>query len=652
MLSVLSRQNALAFSASLLATAGALLLVGCSSNKAKPAPRASAAVIAPPRDTPSILRGTIGAECSLSGADPVMVSGYGIVVDLNGTGSGDAPPTIRAWLERDLALKGVGRGGGQLGSVGPRQVIEDRNTAVVFVQAMVSPGAPRNATFDVLITSLPGSATTSLEGGRLMSTELRPGLFVPGDREARVVAEANGAVFINPFADPAKSGEQSINRTTARVLDGGVLTEPFDMLLTLDSPSHARARAIQNAINDAFPRGTGDREETAKGRNDEAIAITIPSRFNDNPGEFVRLLLSSRIDRAFPNEWATRYINAMREEPALADDLSWCLQALGPSIVPQLRLLYDYSEPKPRLSALRAGAELGDALVTPHLREIAEGADAIQRVQAIRLLADMPPNPQLNLVLRELVDADDITVRISAYEALAARSDPSVVVSRPMGVERTLYTRPGDPGEFRLDVVRSNKPMIYISQQGEPRVVVFGESLSVERPTLVYAWDDRLLVVGDETERPLRVRYQDWRAGTTAVQSEADANVAKLIEFFAHKPTPESPAPGLAMTYSEVVGALYELTDRSRAIPADFVAEQDRLQAELLALVQTEIGTDRPELAGEGAEITDDMAEPVETIADESGEAEETESDTPAKRPSRFVVPIAPKTPPKKDGGE
>ncbi len=646
MLSVSARQNALALAASLLATTAALFAVGCGSSKVKPAPRASADVIAPPRDTPSILRGTIGAECSLSGADPVMVSGYGVVVDLNGTGSGDAPPTIRAWLERDLALKGVGRGGGPLGSVSPRAVIDDRNTAVVFVQAMVSPGAPRDATFDVLITSLPGSATTSLEGGRLMNTELRPGLFVPGDREARVVAEASGAVFINPFADPAKTGEQAINRTTARVLDGGVLTEPFDMLLSLDSPSHARARAIQNAINDAFPRGAIDREDTAKGRNDEAIAITIPSRFRKDPGKFVRLLLSSRIDRSFPNEWANRYLRAMREEPALADDLSWCLEALGPSIVPQLRLLYDYSEPKPRLSALRAGAELGDALVTPHLREIAEGSDAIQRVQAIRLLADMPPNPQLNIVLRELVDAEDMTVRISAYEALAKRGDPSVVVSRPMGVERTLLTRPGDPGEFRLDVIRSNKPMIYISQQGEPRVVVFGESLSVERPTLVYAWDDRLLVVGDEEQRPLRVRYQDWRAGTTAVQSEADANVAKLIEFFAHKPTPESPAPGLGMTYSEVVGALYELTDKAQAIPADFVAEQDRLQAELLALVETEIGTERPELAGEGAEIIDDMAAPVETIADESGESGETPTDRP-KRPSPFVVPIAPKDPPK-----
>lgn len=616
------------------------LSVGCSS-KPKRAPRASATIAAPARETPSILRGTIGAECTLSGADPVMISGYGIVVDLNGTGSGDAPPTVRAWLERDLALKGVGRGSGPLGGVTPRAVIDDRNTSVVFVQAMVSPGAPYDSKFDVLVTALPGSATTSLEGGRLMTTELRPGLFVPGARESRVVAEASGAVFINPFADPAKADEQAINRTTGRILNGGTLTEPFEMILTLDAPSHARARAIQNAINDAFPRSAEDRVETAKGRNDEAIAITIPARYRSDPGSFVRLLLSTRVDRAFPNEWAARYIRAMREEPALADDLSWCLQALGPGIIPQLRELYDYGEPKPRLSALRAGAKLGDALVTPHLKEIAVGGDATLRLQAIRLLADMPSNPRLNLTLRELVDAEDIAVRVAAYEALAARNDPSVVVSRIVGVERTLYTNPNNArGTFRLDVIRSNKPMIYISQQGEPRVVVFGESLEVERPTLVYAWDDRLMIVGDEPRQPLRVRYQDWRRGSTAVQSEVDANLGKLIEFLAHKPTPESPSPGLAMTYSEVVGALYALTEQTGAVKADFVAEQDRLQAELLALVQSEIGTERPELAGEGAEPPE--AETGETLAgDAPADAD------PARKPS-LVVPITPKAPAKK----
>lgn len=644
-----------------LAAATLLVAPGCGQKKPTPRPRAEAQVAAPPRETPSILRGTIGAECRLAGAEPILITGYGVVVGLNGTGSGDAPPPIRAWLERQLALKGVGRGSGPLGEVTPRAVLDDKNTSIVLVQARMSPGAPKDATFDVLVTALPGSGTTSLEGGRLMTTDLRPGLFVPGGPETRVVATARGAVFINPFADPAKADEQAINRTTGRILKGAIVTEPFDLLLTLDSPSHSRARAIVNAINDAFPRSAEDRLDTARGRNDESIALTIPARFKERPDEFIQLLIHTRIDRSFPNEWAARYVRAMRDEPALAESISWCLQALGPSVAPQIRALYDFPEPKPRLAALRAGARLGDALVTQHLKDIAMRGEPGLRLLAIEKLADMPPNPRLNVALRELVDADDLTVRIAAYEALAARRDPWIVLSKEVGVERTLYTPANAKGEFRLDVVRSNKPMIYISQQGEPRVVIFGESLQVKRPSLVYAWDDRLMVVGDDPEGPLRVRYQGWRNTSLPVQSEADANLAKLVEFFAHKPTPESPSPGLAMTYSEVVGALYELTERAGSIQADFVAEQDRLQAELIAMVETELGEDRPELAGDGIEDGSGDADPtVRTIADERPDTAGPPPSTPPAPPASaapeqprpaqrrgFVVPIAPREPQK-----
>jgi hypothetical protein len=106
------------------------------------------------------------------------------------------------------------------------------------------------------------------------------------------------------------------------------------------------------------------------------------------------------------------------------------------------------------------------------------------------------------------------------------------------------------------------------------------------------------------------------------------------------------------MTYSEVVGALYALTEQTGAIPADFIAEQDKLQAELLALVQTEIGSERPELAGEGAEIEEDAAAPVETLADSPAATPAVPGQTePAQRRSRFVVPIPPKEPIKKNDG-
>ena len=54
-------------------------------------------------DVPPVLRGTIGAEAAIRGTEPSLVSGFGIVVGLNGTGGGEYPlanwsdPFVRAY---------------------------------------------------------------------------------------------------------------------------------------------------------------------------------------------------------------------------------------------------------------------------------------------------------------------------------------------------------------------------------------------------------------------------------------------------------------------------------------------------------------------------------------------------------------------------
>ena len=60
----------------------AFTMPGCES----PPPEAREVQPAIVRDVPAIFRGTIGAEATLNGIEPVLVSGYGLVVGLNGTG--------------------------------------------------------------------------------------------------------------------------------------------------------------------------------------------------------------------------------------------------------------------------------------------------------------------------------------------------------------------------------------------------------------------------------------------------------------------------------------------------------------------------------------------------------------------------------------
>lgn len=532
------------------------------------------------RDVPAVLRNTIGAQATLQGNNPILVTGYGLVVDLDGTGSSDTPAAVRSLMEREMALRGVGQETRGFGSVTPAELLDDRNTAVVFVQAAIPPGSRVGARFDILVEALPGTSTTSLEGGLLWTTDLQPGVAVPNGPAIASIARARGRLFINPFADPAQQGRDSIVRTSGRVLSGGMVTTDQALSLVLDSPSHSRARSIANAINTYFPRGDGDREKTAKGRNEEIVELTVPYRYMHDTDEFIQLLLHSRVDQMFASDWAVRYQRALLSEPALAEDLSWCLQAIGEPALPALRSIYDFPEIRPRMAALRAGANLKDPLVTPHLREIAFEGTPNFRLEAIKHLGSLDPDPEVNRALHELLASGDADVRVAAYEALEERADPSL---------DTTFVE----GKFRLDLIPSDDPLIFITQQGEPRIVVFGESPVLKRPSFASAWEDRLMLTAENGDSPLRLYYRDHRTDRSSSHT-VDPRLTRFIEFLAHTTTPDSPAPGLGLTYSEVVGALHELW-KDGAFEGAFIAEQDLAAAELLRALTPSSITDRPD---------------------------------------------------------
>src|SRR5687768_17165919 len=89
---------------SLLALGCAALSGGCGGEK--PQIKTVAPVV---REIPEPLRGTIGAEATIRGVEPQLVSGLGLVVGLNETGGGELPPQIQASMERELARGGVGK---------------------------------------------------------------------------------------------------------------------------------------------------------------------------------------------------------------------------------------------------------------------------------------------------------------------------------------------------------------------------------------------------------------------------------------------------------------------------------------------------------------------------------------------------------------
>lgn len=610
-----------------LLAAGAMT-TGCAESMKKRA-RAVMPDSASLRDVPQALRNTIGSYVSVRGDRPMMVSGYGIVVGLEGTGSSDVPIALRDRLEREMGLRGVGQETYGMGWISPTEMLNDPNTAVVVVRAIIPPGSVEGQRFDTLVSIAPGTSTTSLEGGRLWTTDLYRGQISPTGPVTESLAQAAGPVFINPFSDPAGeiTGFGSMN---GRVLAGGVVTSSLDLVLVLDVSSFARARAITGAINSKFPRGRGDRELTARGASEDVIELNVPGKYAHNPGEFLNLVMHARLDSMVPQIAAGLYARALLDHPELSTDLSWCMQSLGRTALPSLRGLYDHPEAGPRLAALQAGARLQDPLAAPHLKDLAQNGPAAIRADAIDMLAGMDADPRININLRELLSADDADIRVAAYQALVDRNDPRI-------------SRRNIEGKFILDIVDAPEPMVFITQQNEPRIVLFGVDLALKTPTFVSGWSSRLMVNSDRRSDEVGIYYLNHKTeeSTTA---NVSTDLGELIRFMAHKPTPDSPGPGLGLSYSETVGALYVLASGD-ALPAPLIAEQDVLAAELIHSLEDAEVKERPETDSD--QLEDEIAAQPTDPALLPGV---TRFDVPASGPvpapvkRTFVVPIPPKT--------
>jgi hypothetical protein len=328
--------------------------------------------------------------------------------------------------------------------------------------------------------------------------------------------------------------------------------------------------------------------------------------------------------------------------------MSFSLEAVGERSKPFLADLYDSGELGPRLAALRAGASLDDPRAVRSLRDIALNGPESLRVDAIALMASIDGGPIIDEALRRLLSSDQLAVRIEAYEGLMKRAvalqkrrlmlaqqqsqrmreiAPSASPTQLETLARAFIPGGGlqgvsrelVEGKFFLDRVPYGDPLIYITQQGEPRVVLFGAAASLRTPMLVSAWDGRLLMASDAPRDPVRLYYRDPVARRTVTLDSVPTELEALIRFMAKETTANDPRPGLGLSYAEIVGLLYQI-QQGNATEAAFATEADRLLLRLLQTVQQEDIEIRPETPG--GEVTlvsadDPRREVVER--DESG---------------------------------
>ncbi len=198
---------------------------------------------------------SIGTVANVVGVRPNYLTGYGIVVGLNGSGDGTTSIFTLQSIANMLRRMGI--------YVDPK-AIKTKNAAAVIVTAKLPPFAKPGMTFDVEVASL-GDAK-SLSNGVLIRTPLR-------GPDGKIYAFAQGPVSTGGgFSESNRGGKVQKNFPTTGIIPGGGIVEralPFELsdtkelVLTLNRPDFSLASEIAFKVNSYFKQNIAKAVDSA-----------------------------------------------------------------------------------------------------------------------------------------------------------------------------------------------------------------------------------------------------------------------------------------------------------------------------------------------------------------------------------------------------
>jgi flagellar P-ring protein precursor FlgI len=181
---------------------------------------------------------------TIVGARDNQLTGYGLVVGLNGTGDSDAAMG-RQTIANLVQQFGI--------NIRPEDV-KAKNSAIVLVTARLPAFARNGSRIDVSVASVADSK--SLSGGTLLQTPLI-------GADGRIYAVAQGSLLIGGFFAGGEGSSVQRNHPTSASIPGGALVEreiPTDVFasgaleLSLREPDFTSAVRMANAINNELGR--------------------------------------------------------------------------------------------------------------------------------------------------------------------------------------------------------------------------------------------------------------------------------------------------------------------------------------------------------------------------------------------------------------
>jgi len=485
---------------------------------------------------------TIGSLAEMSWPESIRLEGYSLVVGLSGTGSAECPPQIRAYLAKYLLTQLPGR------TINVEKFISDSDTAVVLVEGIMPAVASRNESFDVRVTALPGTQTTSLEGGWLLGTELKAeGTF---GITTKVIADAKGPVFID------KISPSEISKRTGYVLVGGRVLDEYKVTLVLGEPDFRNVNSIRNRLNELF--GDGTAKPVLYGR----IEVTVPAKYREQKQRFISIIKATYLTHSTEiiRERIKIFIRKLASlQDAYASEIA--LEAIGNQSLGGLSVLLNVSNEQVRLRAARCMLNLGSDAGLATLRQIAMDKGSAYRVEALESITTGARRNDAARISQRLLRDDDFYIRLAAYEQLRKLDD--------IAVTQELIA-----GNFYLEqIVQTPHKSIFVSRSGQPRIVLFGAPIRCSDGVFVRSADGNITIDAPASQESVSIiRKHPLRPGVIA-QLKSSFEVSDIIRTLCEKPLKkgERGRGGLGVTYADVIALLKRMCDKG-AVKAEFWA--------------------------------------------------------------------------------
>jgi hypothetical protein len=485
---------------------------------------------------------TIGTLAEVFSADSIPVEGYGLVVGLNGTGSEECPPRIRAYLQQYI-LKQL-----PADTLNPAEFISSRDTAVVLVEGVMPRAVAKNQYFDLRVSALPVTQTTSLEGGRLYKTALKPaggfGITI------KVFATAEGPVYIDTI-NPRES-----NKRIGYILAGGTVLDEYKINLVLRAPNYRVTNIIRNKLNERF--GTG----TAKAVSPSQIELKVPAKYRDQKQRFISIVKAMYLYET--EESITERISTSVRKLAVEegkDTYEAGLEAIGIESINKLTALLNSSQAEVRFRAARCMLNLGSDVGLEALREIASTKNSSYRIDALKAITMVASRNDAAAISRKLLRDDNFNIRLAAYEQLRKLDDISIT--------QELIAR-----DFYLEqITQSRHKGIFASRSGLPRIVLFGAPIYCRENIFVQSPDGNITINAPPGQPYVSIIRKHPKRPNVTLQLKSSFELSDIIRTLCEEPLKKEGERrvGLNVSYAEGIALLMQMSYRG-AVEAEFRA--------------------------------------------------------------------------------